>query len=332
MDALELHLLNDYQRNFPLVPAPYLAVANDLGVSEEMVLQTLGKLRAEGSVSRVGAIFRPHRIGHSALAAMSVPQQRLEACAQIINLRPEVNHNYEREHAYNLWFVVTAEDEVSVLRVLRELELEIGCQALYLPMLEDYHIDLGFSLTAEGEKTPRRSSCPARRISDQPALSREKRGLVAALQDGLPLVSRPYAALGNAAGIGEDAVLESLHGMLEEDVIKRLGVVVRHHELGFRANAMVVWDIPDEQVAHFGKCVGEADGVTLCYRRPRRLPEWRYNMFSMIHGRDRDSVCALIEKLRHGCGLEAFGYDILFSKRRFKQQGAHYVSLAKAVA
>lgn len=331
MNELELHLLNDYQRDFPLVPEPYLAVAKNLGVSEEVVLQTLGKLRAEGAVSRVGAIFRPHRIGHSALAAMSVPQQRLESVAQIINQRPEVNHNYEREHAYNLWFVVTAEDEPHVLQVLRELELEIGCRALYLPMLEDYHIDLGFSLTEGAGKASRpASSCVVKRMDKQHAMSAAERGLVAALQEGLPLVSHPYAALGEASGMAEEEVLERLCGMMEADVIKRFGVVVRHHELGFRANAMVVWDVPDELVAQLGKCVGEAEGVTLCYRRPRRLPEWRYNMFSMIHGRDRDSVCALIEKLRVACGLEKFDYDILFSKRRFKQQGAHYVSLARA--
>lgn len=331
MNELELHLLNDYQRNFPLVPAPYCRIANELGVSEDVVLETLRKLCAEGAVSRVGAIFRPHRIGHSALAAMSVPQHRLEAVAQIINLRPEVNHNYEREHAYNLWFVVTAEDEPRVLQVLRELELEIGCRALYLPMLEDYHIDLGFSLTEDVGKAVRHSSCTVKVMDRQPVLSEEDRALVAALQGGLPLVSYPYAAVADAAGVAEDAVLERLCGMIEADVIKRFGVVVRHHELGFRANAMVVWDIPDEQVAQFGKCVGEAEGVTLCYRRPRRLPEWRYNMFCMIHGRDRDKVCELIEKLRCDCGLQTYDYDILFSKRRFKQQGAQYVT-AKAVA
>lgn len=330
MNELELHLLNDYQRDFPLVPAPYLTIAHELGVSEEVVLETLRKLRAEGTVSRVGAIFRPHRIGHSALAAMSVPQHRLEEAAQIINLRSEVNHNYEREHAYNIWFVVAAEDEPRVLQVLRELELEIGCRALYLPMLEDYHIDLGFSLTEDGGKASRRSSCATKGMHNQQVLSEEDRNLVAALQGGLPLVSSPYAEVAKIAGVDEDAVLARLCGMIEADIIKRFGVVVRHHELGFRANAMVVWDIPDAQAAQFGKCVGEAEGVTLCYRRPRRLPEWRYNMFCMIHGRDRDKVCDLIEKLRNECGLQGYDHDILFSTRRFKQQGAQYVTARAA--
>jgi DNA-binding Lrp family transcriptional regulator len=331
MQELELSLLNDYQRGFPLVPAPFSTIANALGVSEEAVLDTLRKLRTEGAVSRVGAVFRPHRIGHSALAAMSVPQHRLEEVAQIVNLRPEVNHNYEREHAYNLWFVVTAESEPHVMQVLRELELEIGCRALYLPMLEDYHIDLGFSLTDDGAKVPQHSACSAKMPHKPAVLSQQDRALIASIQSGLPLVSHPYATVGKTAGMEEEAVLSHLYGMIEAGIIKRFGVVVRHHELGFRANAMVVWDIPDELVEQFGKCVGEAEGVTLCYRRPRRLPEWRYNMFCMIHGRDRDKVCELIEKLRCDCGLTDYDYDILFSKRRFKQQGAQYV-IARAAA
>ena len=224
---------------------------------------------------------------------------------------------------------MAAEDEPHVLQVLRELELEIGCRALYLPMLEDYHIDLGFSLTENDKKAARRSSCTARRMDSQQVLTENDRNLVAALQGGLPLVSYPYAEVAKNAGVTEDAVLARLCDMMETDVIKRFGVVVRHHELGFRANAMVVWDIPDELVAQLGKCVGEAEGVTLCYRRPRRLPEWRYNMFCMIHGRDRNKVDELIENIRHQCGLQSYDHDILFSTRRFKQQGAQYVT-AKA--
>lgn len=330
MNDLELHLLNDYQRDFPLVSAPYQTIASELGVSEADVLNTLHQLREAGAVSRVGPVFRPHRVGHSALAAMSVPQHRLEAVAQMVNRRPEVNHNYEREHAYNLWFVVTSEDEPHVLQVLRELELEIGCRALYLPMLEDYHIDLGFSLTGESSKAEKRGGC-VKREHVPTALSPEERALVAALQGGLQLVSRPYAQIAEAAGMAEQEVLDRLCGMLEADVVKRFGVVVRHHELGFRANAMVVWDVPDDKVAQFGRCIGEAEGVTLCYRRPRRLPEWRYNLFCMIHGRDQQTVRALIEKVRSDCGLQEYDYDVLFSKRRFKQQGAQYVT-DKAVA
>jgi len=111
---------------------------------------------------------------------------------------------------------------------------------------------------------------------------------------------------------------------LENGVIKRLGVVVRHHELGYRANAMTVWNIPDEQVSEVGRCIGHFEFVTLCYRRPRRLPDWPYNLFTMIHGRDRDEVLANIDHLVHECGLGSIEREVLFSQRRFKQRGAIY--------
>jgi DNA-binding Lrp family transcriptional regulator len=149
--------------------------------------------------------------------------------------------------------------------------------------------------------------------------------LVAAIQCGLPLVARPYAEIGARIGLSESEVIERIQAMLTGGAIKRLGVVVRHHELGYRANAMVVWDVPDNKVDAFGRCIGAVDFITLCYRRPRRLPDWPYNLFCMTHGRDHDSVLQNIKHLITQCGLEGIAYEVLFSLRRFKQCGARYI-------
>ena len=101
-------------------------------------------------------------------------------------------------------------------------------------------------------------------------------------------------------------MIAGLAQLQEQGVIKRIGVVVRHHELGYRANAMVVWDIPDDRVSALGHCIGKFDFVTLCYQRPRRLPAWRYNLFCMIHGRDREEVLSLVAQLKEQCGLQMF--------------------------
>ncbi|RMG38433.1 MAG: Lrp/AsnC family transcriptional regulator [Gammaproteobacteria bacterium] len=148
--------------------------------------------------------------------------------------------------------------------------------------------------------------------------------LIAAIQEGLPLDPRPWAVIGERLGMSEAEVMARVRRMQERDLIKRLGVVVRHRRLGYRANAMVVWDIPDEQVAEIGRCFGRFDFVTLCYRRPRRLPEWRYNLFTMIHGRDREQVMDRVSWLAAACGLEDVPHEVLFSRRSFKQCGAHY--------
>ncbi len=155
-------------------------------------------------------------------------------------------------------------------------------------------------------------------------LSKQDRRLIAEIQGGLPLTSRPFATIGERIGLSEQEVLERISAMQEADIIKRMGVVVRHHELGYTANAMVVWDVPDERVEEIGRTLGAQECVTLCYQRPRRLPDWPYNLFCMIHGRARDTVLRSIEAASASAELGDCDRAVLFSTRAFKQRGARY--------
>ncbi len=331
MSDIQMSLLNDFQRDFPLTAAPFDIISHRLGMGVEEVLEMLRRLTRDGVISRIGAVFRPNRIGVSTLAAMAVPEERLAEVAQWVNRHPEINHNYEREHPFNLWLVATAANVAHLDRVLHDIEQEAGLRIMRLPMVQDYHIDLGFDLRATVALADRRSlKRPAANAGL--SLDAEDYALIAAIQDGLPLVARPYAAIGAAAGLSEAEVLSRLEYLLNQDVIKRFGVVVRHHELGYRANAMVVWDIPDERIDELGRCIGASDFVTLCYQRPRRLPDWRYNLFSMIHGKDRAEVLERLDLMRDQCGLMDFAHEVLFSKRRFKQCGAHYIEAQREKA
>lgn len=145
-DDLEKALLNNYQRDFPLVPRPFATIAEELGIGEGTVILMLARLRDQNAVSRVGAVVRPNKAGRSTLVAMSVPPQRLEEVAELISARPEVNHNYEREHQLNLWFVVVAPDEASLASVLQEIEAEVGLPLIDLPLERAFRVDLGFPL------------------------------------------------------------------------------------------------------------------------------------------------------------------------------------------
>ncbi|MCB1882926.1 MAG: AsnC family protein [Geminicoccaceae bacterium] len=156
------------------------------------------------------------------------------------------------------------------------------------------------------------------------ALTPFERRLLTAIEDGLPFVPRPYALIGERVGASEAAVIAGLTGLLERGVIRRLGVVVRHHELGYRANAMTVWDVPDGAVRGAAAVLVGLPFVTLCYRRPRRPPLWPYNLFCMVHGKDRGVVEAQVEEATAAAGLSGLPRAILFSKRRFKQRGARY--------
>lgn len=146
IDDLDRRLLNEFQRNFPLTATPYADIGRCLGISEQLVIERLQRLQAAGTVSRVGPVFRPNRIGASTLAAMAVPPAQLEEVAALVSAYAAVNHNYEREHEYNLWFVAAAADEAKLAAVLEDIAARTGLEVMSLPMLEDYHIDLGFDL------------------------------------------------------------------------------------------------------------------------------------------------------------------------------------------
>lgn len=146
LTPLHWALLDRYQRDFPLEDRPFARIAEEQGASEAEVLEAYRGLAAAGMVSRIGAVVRPHRAGWSTLAAMAVPPERLDAVAALVTARPEVNHNYEREHALNLWFVVTAESRARVAAVLDEIAAESGLEVLDLPLERAFRVDLGFAL------------------------------------------------------------------------------------------------------------------------------------------------------------------------------------------
>lgn len=139
-------IINRYQKGFPLTATPFKDIADELGVQEDLVIETVKQLQDNQVISRLGPVFNHKKAGASTLAAISVPEAQLNQVAELVNSFDEVNHNYAREHTYNLWFVVTATDEKHLFKTLRGIENKTGYPILNLPMEQAYHIDLGFKL------------------------------------------------------------------------------------------------------------------------------------------------------------------------------------------
>lgn len=314
-------LLRAYARGLPLEPRPYRAMARHLGTGEGEVIAALRALTDEGWLTRVGAVFRPGAVGASTLAALAVPPPCLEAVAAQVNAYRGVNHNYEREHRYNLWFVVTAASRAGVDAVLGGVAADTGLTPLDLPLETAYHLDLAGLMAGDGE-APR--SVVPRPPAEPLALDPAANHVLAALEDGLALVPRPFAAVAARADVDEAAVLARLRAWRERGAVVRYGLIARHRRLGYRANAMVVWDVPDAAVDAAAGRIARHRFVTLCYRRPRRPPEWRYNLFSMIHGRDHETVRAQARDLAGAAGPAVRDWRVLFSRRCFRQRGACY--------
>ncbi len=326
LSLVEMQLLNQFQHDFPLVPRPFAQIAKTLHLDETSVMESLARLQASGVISRVGAVFKPNRVAVSCLAAMRVEDARLESVASLISAHPCVNHNYQREHTYALWFVIGAANQTALQQVVDELEAR--CQSgkiLLLPLVEEYHIDLGFDLQLADTQKHLANELTTRRSPERALLlSLRQRHLLHALQHGLRFVSHPFAQFGDE----ENWVLQQLKTWKANAVMHRFGVVLRHHELGYRANAMLVLDVPAALRTVVGRRIASSGMVSLCYQRKSNREDWPYQLFCMLHGKDRASVQARIAQLLIACELQAYPHEVLFSQRRFKQCGAHYAAPA----
>lgn len=310
-------MLDDMQRGFPLTPRPFHTLSQRYGLPVEDVMAAYREWLASGAISRIGGVFDQAAGGASLLAAIAVPAHDLERVADIVSRHPGVNHNYEREHAYNLWFVMAAPNADALKSGMRALDQATGYNALRLPMVKPYRIDLSFGLSGNTAQhdTARQARAPVATIANH------ERPLAALAEEGLAITEEPFHAWAKTLGLSVQEVLACIERWLDHGVLRRFGNVVRHHEFGFHANAMTVFDVADDRVDAVGEALARTPEVTLAYQRSR-APGWGYNLYCMIHGKDRDTVQAIINQLldRHGlCGIP---HAVLFSVRRFKQSGA----------
>jgi DNA-binding Lrp family transcriptional regulator len=331
IDDLDARLVDEYQSGFPVEERPFRAVGATLGVEESEALSRVERLRERGIFRRFGAVLNPPVIGSSTLAALGVPDDRFEEVAAVVNGYRQVNHNYRRDHEWNMWFVVTAASRDTRDRILAEIEDRTGLEVLNLPMLTDFYIDLEFPVV-NGDRFARESleetEVSATRISEQAAadLTELDRRLLLEIQEGFPLSRTPYCDVADAIDAPVAEVLAAVERLLADGCIKRVGCVVNHVVTGFDANCMVVWDVPDGALDAHGEAAGSLPFVTLCYHRPRRPEQdWPYNLFTMVHGRDPDVVDAKIDEL--AADHLPFDHERLYSTETLKQTGAQYEDL-----
>jgi DNA-binding Lrp family transcriptional regulator len=280
------------------------------------VIARLEHLTARAMIARVGATVRPNTAGASTLAAIAVPEARIETVAAIVGAEPGVNHSYLREDDWNLWFVATAPDRCALAATLARIGAATGLAVLDLRLVRPFNIDLGFRLGAgrQAMARPGEPRLDALREADRPILQ--------ALTCGLALVPRPFAALAGALGRSEAAVIARIGALARAGILTRVGVIVRHRAIGWAANAMVVWDLPEAAIPAAGRALAAHPGVTLCYQRRTVPGVWDYPLYSMIHARSRAEALGVLAGAAALPALAGARHRALFSARCFKQTGA----------
>ena len=316
LDDLDWKLMNDWQRALPLVSRPFKVIAEELQVEEAEVLARLQALLDGGAISRVGATCRPNTLAASTLAAVAAPPGQVEEIAGIINSVEGVNHSYERENKWNIWFVATGPTRAFVDAALAEISRRTGLRVLDLRLVQPFNVDLGFALDGTGEMPPPRA------IDETVPLEEGDRAIMQALSEGMPPVERPFAALAERVGRDEGEVLERVRSLAQSGVLSRIGLIVRHRPLGWRSNAMCVFDVPPEEIREKGLALTKVPGVTLCYERRPAPGFWPYTLYCMIHGRSRAEALDVLSLARVRAQLTGYDYTVLFSTRCFKQTGA----------
>lgn len=327
-DPLDRRLLDDWQRDFPITPRPFADLARAVGLEETEVIARLRQMQQSGRITRVGGTCAPNTLSASTLAAMKVPARQMDRVAAIVNAQPGVNHSYEREDDWNLWFVATGPDRDFVCAVLSRIEDETGLRVLDLRLVRPFNVDLGFRMT--GVSAP--VSPPPPKPADISAVRPGDQALMQALTQGLPIVATPYAALAEALDRCETEILDRIAALSRARILARLGVIVRHRALGWRSNAMVVWDLDPETITQAGPDLAALPGVTLCYERRPVAGLWPYRLYSMIHAQSRQDALQVLDRARALPALASADSKALFSTRCFRQTGAMIADKPEAAA
>lgn len=325
---LDKRVLTEIQAGFPIEAKPYCALAERLGVTELDALASVEKLRGTGVIRRIGAIFDSHRLGYrSTLCAIAAPAERVEEVAALISAYPNVTHNYQREDRYSVWFTLIARSEERIEAILTEIAAKTGIDdILNLPAIRLFKIRVDFDLT--GTRKPAEVAPPVLKPSEAPVvtLSADERELAILLQQDLPDSEMPFAELHDileerGVDVDEAWVVERTRHWVDTRVIRRFGAAIRHHKTGFTANAMGVWDCPDERVEEVGRLMAAFPQVSHCYERPRAAT-WPANLYTMIHGRSRAEVEETAEHIRAAVDLAP--PRLLYSVREFKKTSMTY--------
>lgn len=315
-DKFTQSLLDDWQRAFPIVPRPFDLVGRELGLSGAEVIERLEAQRRLGRVTRVGSTCAPNTISASTLAAIAAPEADIEEVAEIIGQEAGVNHSYLREDDWNLWFVATGPDRAHVDATLAKIESRSGLKVLDLRLVRPFNVDLGFAM-----KRPTGGVIRATPV-DLSARKPGDRAIIQSLMEGLSLNERPYLKLGQKLGRSEEDVMDRIGALQAAGIIARFGVIVRHRALGWRSNAMVVWDMESDRIDLAGPILAAQKGITLCYERRPVDSIWPYRLYSMIHARSRNDALEILSNVSELPELQSVAHKALFSLRCFKQTGA----------
>lgn len=312
-------LLNEIQQEFPLDQRPFEILGKRAGMDEAETLDAMREVKDAGMLRQISAIFDTRSLGYaSSLVAARVPEADLDKAAEIIGRHPGVSHNYARKHDFNLWFTIAVPAGSSLQEHVDLLKVESGAEAIrLLPTLKLFKIGMKLDTTFGKNAS---SGAPAysekHRKGGLPPVTERDRAFVRVMQEDLELCAEPFAAAAKGLGVRQDELFAWCRAWQAQGRIRRVAGILNHRKAGFEANGMGVWAVPEARTAEVGALFAAEPAVTHCYLRPT-YPDWRYNVFTMVHADDTGRCEEILRGMSERCGVADYG--VLYSYREFKK-------------
>ena len=323
MDDLDKQILNEIQWTFPLVSQPFHEIAKKFDISPEAVKERLKNLKKTGVLRQLSAIFDTRKLGYkSSLVAMQIEPDKLEYIASQINRHPGVSHNYEREHQFNLWFTLATPPGTDLKTEVDKFKKLPGILKIrMLPTIKLFKIGVKLEMV-EDKKQEVKPSEEKKKILDVKFVpTEEDKEFIRELQKDLAITDKPFLKSAQKLGMSEDQIFEKLKHYEEIGVMRRYAAILRHRDVGFVANGMIVWKVPKQRIIEVGEKLGAFPQVSHCYQRPV-YPDWPYNVFSMIHCKSQEEAYDMAKEIQNQINVDE--YKILFSAKEFKKTRVEY--------
>ncbi len=323
MDNLDKEILNEIQWSFPLVTRPFDTIAKKFNTTPEIVKERLNNLKEIGVLRQLSAIFDTRKLGYtSSLVAMEIEDDKLEYVASQINRHPGVSHNYERDHQFNLWFTLAVPPGADLKAELDKFNVLQGIKKVrMLPTLQLFKIGVKLDLVDEKKHdiAPTEEKKEIKDTKFEP--TEQDKDFIRELQKNMEIIDEPFVNAANNLGLTENEVFEKMKHYEDIGVMRRFAAILRHRQIGFTANGMIVWKVDDDKISEVGAKLGSFPQVSHCYERPT-YPDWPYNVFSMIHCKTQDEAHDVAKTIQDQIHVD--DNDILFSTREFKKTRVEY--------
>ena len=314
-DNLDAELVTVLQQGVPIEKRPFRLIGSELGMAEQEVLERAGSLLDQGTARRFGAVFDSRSLGYSStLCAVDVPEEDIERAAGVLVPDPGVTHCYQRGGNPNLWFTVTAPAGRFDARLDAIAKTLAPYELLNLPALRRFKVEAVFDVRESPGKEQRQPAPDGR--GSIITLTEQERQVVRGLQGNVPLSTDPFGALASELGCDHDELLLLLRNWKQAGMLRRVGLIMRHRELGFLANGMCVWRAPEGEVEEAGRIMAGHREVSHCYERPYS-GSFPYNLYAMVHAAGGDELGMFFERLSEETGLE--NGRMMVSVREFKK-------------